>query len=215
MSQHYLGAWHISFTKTVLIAWLHHEDPMVLHREALSGVGGGAPYWSGHIQTGSQSTGLPGVVLAEQNVICRVVFLVSHTVFLSTCNPRVDSNGMNACCLDEAYLVSEKNSGIVKLALVPGFYPISPSEQVLHRFWALLLLHGAGHLRKGLPSSVRFLWIQQSSRDCVSMSHRARCGCDRQDTALRQEIHISLDAAWGELCCKGRGGCSEGLQVFP
>lgn len=52
---------------------------------------------------------------------------------------------------------------------------------------------------EGAPSSVRFLWIQQSSRDCVSTPHRTRCGCDTETWH-----HPSSGDTHFPGCCLGR-----------
>lgn len=147
------------------------------------GLGGGAPYRSGHIQTGNRNTGLPGVVLAEQNAMCRMVFLVSPSSFL--------------------HATPNEERGLTAMAWMPvlsGWSLFSVREELMRcetclSSWVLShcpkwtcpsrILSPPPSVRsrsslEGVPSGVRFSWRPQSSRDCVSASHRMCYGCDTE-----------------------------------
>lgn len=138
MSQYYLGAWHISFTKKILIAWLYHEDPMVLHRKALNGWDALRGARLTVVATSKQAVRALGCLewFWQNRMSCAGLCSWSHCLpfYMQPLRKSSVWQQWHECLLAGWCLLSVENSCTVKLALVPGSYLISPNKQAPHSF---------------------------------------------------------------------------------
>lgn len=112
---------------------------MVLHREALrgwDGLGGGLLTGVATFKQAVRALGCPEWFWQNRNSRAGLCSWSHHLPFYMQPlrKSSVWQQWHERLLSGWSLLNVEKNSCIVKLALVPGSYPISPSEQVPHRF---------------------------------------------------------------------------------